>query len=215
MINFEFQSTFMQENNLNDIREIRKMMERNSRFLSLSGLSGIIAGVSALVGAYFARERITSYIEIGDMSSQANHEIILDLGLLALLVLIAAISGSFYFTLRKSKKNEEAMWSGLSRQILLNLMIPILTGGIISFAFLIQGNFVWVAPIMLICYGLGCIGASHRTMQEIFGLGLSVLILGLTSLFFLGNGLLFWTLGFGVCHILYGILMHWKYDRQK
>ena len=37
-----------------DLQAIREIMERSSKFLSLSGLSGIFAGVCALIGAAIA-----------------------------------------------------------------------------------------------------------------------------------------------------------------
>ena len=39
------------EEQLQNLAEIRSLMERSSRFISLSGLSGVGAGVCALVGS--------------------------------------------------------------------------------------------------------------------------------------------------------------------
>ena len=43
-----------EQNYIQDIAEMRSMMERSSKFLSLSGLAGIMAGIYALSGAYIA-----------------------------------------------------------------------------------------------------------------------------------------------------------------
>ncbi len=49
-----------QQANLDHLKEIRNMMERSSRFISLSGLSGVFVGTFALLGAlaaYFYMEK--------------------------------------------------------------------------------------------------------------------------------------------------------------
>ena len=44
---------------LEELQHIKRMMERSSRFISLSGLSGIAAGICAIAGAWFANDVIT------------------------------------------------------------------------------------------------------------------------------------------------------------
>ena len=54
---------FMNEQNqhLETLQDIKKIMERSSRFLSLSGLSGIAAGICALAGSVIAYKWIEQY----------------------------------------------------------------------------------------------------------------------------------------------------------
>jgi predicted lysophospholipase L1 biosynthesis ABC-type transport system permease subunit len=47
---------------LEDIAEIRAMMERSTRFLSLSGLSGVFAGTFGLIASGLAYFRISRII---------------------------------------------------------------------------------------------------------------------------------------------------------
>ena len=49
-------------------------------------------------------------------------------------------------------------------------------------------------------------------LDTLKGLGLCEITLGLLSLYYIGYGLAFWVLGFGVLHIAYGLYMHIKYD---
>ena len=77
-----------------------------------------------------------------------------------------------------------------------------------------QGYVGMVAPSTLIFYGLGLINASKYTYGEIEVLGYVELSLGLVASFFMGFGLLFWVIGFGVSHVVFGLVLHFKYDKK-
>lgn len=198
---------------LENLQEIRSIMEKSTKFLSLSGLSGVMAGVSALVGAAIAYSRILS--ELLEVAVEPNwFALQRDLLIIAACILCSALGFAFFFTARKAKREEIKMWNKTSKNILLNLSIPLLTGGFVALVLMKHGYFIWIAPFTLIFYGLACINASHRTVRDIFYLGATCLVLGLMSTLFLGYGLIFWALGFGVAHIVYGTLMYFKYDRK-
>jgi hypothetical protein len=203
------------EQHLENLKEIRNIMEKSTRFLSLSGLSGIMAGVFALLGAagaYFRMRNLSNDLYEGLDSMAAVQK---DLLLIAGAVLICALGSSYFFTARKAKQAGEIMWNKTSKNILLNLSIPLLAGGFLAFTLLQNNLFIWIAPITLIFYGLACINASHKTVRDIFYLGVTCLILGLINTLFLGYGIVFWSLGFGFAHILYGTVMYYKYDRKS
>lgn len=204
----------MSENqHLENLQEIRSIMERNTRFLSLSGLSGVMAGVMALLGAGLAYARIMrddlNVFETPDWASMQR-----DLLLIAAGVLVAAIGFAYLFTARKAKRSGEVIWNKTSKSILLNLAIPLATGGFFSLVLLKNNLFIWVPAVTLIFYGIACINASQKTVRDIFYLGMTCLVLGLINTLFLGYGIVFWSLGFGIAHIAYGTLMYYKYDRK-
>jgi uncharacterized membrane protein YidH (DUF202 family) len=199
---------------LENIQEIRSIMEKSTRFLSLSGLSGVMAGVSALLGAFIASYRINSFRNDFYTGSDNFEKLERDLFLIAIGVLVFAILFAFLFTSKKAKKAGEKIWNRTSKKILFNLSIPLLTGGFVVLFMIYHQLFVFIAPLTLIFYGLACINSSHQTVRDIFYLGLTCVLLGMMNLFFLGQGILFWSLGFGVAHILYGTLMYFKYDRK-
>lgn len=204
----------MSENqHLENLQEIRSIMERNTRFLSLSGLSGVMAGVMALLGAGLAYARIMqdalNVFETPDWASMQR-----DLLIIAAGVLFAAIGFAYLFTARKAKRSGEVIWNKTSKSILLNLAIPLATGGFFSLVLLKNNLFIWVPAVTLIFYGIACINASQKTVRDIFYLGLTCLVLGLINTLFLGYGIVFWSLGFGIAHIVYGTLMYYKYDRK-
>jgi len=206
---------------LDDISEIKNMMSRSSRFISLSGISGILAGCYALIGAGFAYMRLkeissSNYQGLsGRTSGLWGNEIMKDLTLIAVSVIVLAVLTGITLTVKKAKKSGEKMWDVSSRRLVLNFLLPLLTGGAFCLALIQYGAVGLVASATLVFYGLACINASKYTMRDIRYMGLAFIIIGLISTQFIGYGLYFWALGFGVCHIVYGTMMHFKYDRNE
>ncbi len=198
-----------------DIASIRNMMERSVKFISLSGLSGIISGVYALIGAGIAYFLIYyPYSPFGFRFYYVNeHAVILKLLTVAALVLILSIGTGFWLSSRKAKNLGTSIWNKPSQQLLRDLLIPLITGGLFILILLSRGYFVIVASACLIFYGLALIYASRNTYKEIQYLGFTEIALGLLSAILPGYGLVFWALGFGVMHIVYGAVMHFRYDK--
>ncbi|NMH26156.1 hypothetical protein [Flavobacterium solisilvae] len=203
------------EKYLKDIQDIKQMMTQSSRFISLSGLSGILAGTYSLIGAWLAYRTI--YFDNSTMGSYRNlvisYDAVVRLFIIAATVILLSVITGIVLSFRKAKKANESLWNPTSKRLLINFLIPLLTGGFFIL-FLIEKEILsLVAPLMLIFYGMACLNASKYTIGDVRYLGITLIILGLLSTWFLGYGLLFWALGFGVCHIVYGALMYFKYDR--
>jgi hypothetical protein len=200
-----------------DLASIRTMMERSAKFISLSGLSGVLAGVYALAGAaaaYFVYPisplQMRGYSENrAIVESDALYKLLL----IALIVLIASISTGLFLSNRKAKKHRLKLWSQTSRTLLLNISIPLVSGGIFILIMLGTGHFELAAPASLIFYGLALIQGSVNTFDEVRYLGFCEILLGLIAAILPGYGLIFWALGFGVLHIIYGGIMYNKYDK--
>ncbi len=201
---------------LKDLNEIKHLMNKSSRFMSLSGLSGILAGIYALTGAFFVNRIINNIKEASNTfeSFVISYNSVITLILIAFGVLFLSIITAIYLSWRKAKKHNESLWDATSKRLLINFMIPLITGGFFIIFLVEKEMFTLVAPLTLAFYGLALVNASKYTLGYIRYLGLTVITLGLISLWFLGYGLLFWALGFGVCHIIYGALMYLKYDRK-
>lgn len=220
-INFVFQSTLYMDSNkyLDDISEIKNIMNRSSRFISLSGLSGVLAGIYALIGASFAFMRLkTASLNnyegfSGRSSSLWGTDVIKDLSVIAITVVIAAAATGFILTLKKSKKSGEKIWDPTSKRLVLNFIIPLFSGGIFCLVLIQYGIAGLVAPATLIFYGLACINASKYTMGDVRYMGLAFVCIGLISTQFIGYGLYFWAIGFGIFHIFYGGMMYYKYEQ--
>ena len=198
-----------------ELAEIKSMMERSTRFLSLSGLSGILAGTYALIAAGLAYAWVYfPEMPFGSNISAIKQENILEkLLFTGAIVLLLSIGTAWFMSQSKSKKKAHKFWTPASKRFIQALFIPVVVGGIFCLALLSRGHFGIVAPATLIFYGLGLLNASTYTLNDIKYLGYCQLVLGVISAFFPGYGLILWAIGFGVLHIIYGSLMYYKYDR--
>ncbi len=200
---------------LKDISEIKDMMNRSTRFISLSGISGVLAGIYALIGGFIAYSLLLDYGRGMDGTNLLPLSI-LELVLIGIALLVAALSmlTAYIFTKRKAKKNNERIWSPVSKQLMGSFLIPMFAGGIFALLLIHRGYYGIVAPITLIFYGLALINASKYTLSMVKYLGLIQVVLGLLAMYFFGNGIIFWMLGFGVLHIVYGTLIYFKLKKK-
>ena len=212
-----------QQDQAAQLQHIRQMMEQSSRFISLSGLSGIAAGICALAGAYFAggvinRSGGNSLKELDNHLYNGNLTVRDYMGnnlfLIAVFTFIAALVLATLFTWLRSKKTATPFWGSASKRLMINVAIPMIAGGIYILKLTEQGSFGLIAPGCLIFYGLGLVNASKYTLGEIRFLGYGQLLLGIINLWYMGSGLYFWAAGFGVLHIVYGAIMWSKYERE-
>lgn len=205
-----------QQDYIRDIAEMRSMMERSSKFLSLSGLAGVLAGVYALLGAFLAYRFLgyrpgSTASEVPGNSSSPDQ--LLKLVLLAVGVLVLAVGTAFFLSHRKAQKRGEKTWNATTRRLLTHMAVPLVTGGLLILILLAKGQPGFLAPFSLVFYGLALFNASKFTYEEVKSLGLIEVSLGLFSAWFTEYGLLCWATGFGVVHIVYGIYMHYRYER--
>lgn len=196
---------------LNDLQEIKNLMNKSSRFISLSGVSGIMAGIYALIGASYCYWLVNS--------SQRGY-LILDGTIfktclfVLFLVAVLSIATGIFLTTRKAKKNNEKIWDATSKRLIVNFLIPLVTGGIYILTILSQQKYGQTAALMLIFYGLALINASKYSIGDIRYLGIIEVSLGLICSLLPGYGFWLWVLGFGLMHIVYGSVMYFKYERQ-
>lgn len=200
--------------NLDTLKDIKKMMERSSRFISLSGLSGIVVGVCALIGATVAHLRIKSYYEneyahIGSCPACLKTELII----IAAVVFVVAFITATLFTFFKSQNQGVPIWGSAARRLLWNTMVPMIAGGFMVWRMMELGQYDLIASGCLIFYGLALVNGSKYTIGEVKYLGYAEIIIGVINLWLVRQGLLCWAIGFGVFHIIYGVAMWWKYDR--
>ncbi|GAA4449225.1 hypothetical protein [Rurimicrobium arvi] len=204
---------------LEALSEIRGIMERSTRFLSLSGWSGVWAGLMASSGCIIAHAQLNNYYrqynERGGFDQAAYLDLRNQLFYLGITVFVLALSGAFLFTLRKVRQQNADIWGPASRRFLYGLAIPVAAGAVMVLAFLHNNHMEYVAPACLLFYGLGLYNAGKFTLDDIRYLGLIEILLGAICLFAPDLGLYFWGFGFGLMHIVYGIIMWNKYDRRS
>jgi hypothetical protein len=188
-----------------DLKTIRKIMEESSRFLSLNGLSGVFAGIFALAGFIIAFISIRN----ADLKGTGNLDFILLVDALAVLVLTLATG--VYLSYRKAIRTGVRIWTGTTRRMLLNLLIPLIAGAVFILFFYLNSDYQYIIPAMLIFYGLALVSAGKFTFGEIQYLGILEVLTGFLAVILLDYALIAWAFGFGLLHILYGLIMHRKY----
>lgn len=202
---------------LKDISEIRSLMEQSTKFISLSGLSGISAGIVALAGAiggyaFLVGEGLYDAVRGGIFYAPSLNQLFEAVGI-GLLILGVAVASASFFSIRLARKKGVPIWNKTAERLLINLMIPLATGGVFCILLAYYGFLGMVAPATLIFYGMALLNAGKYTLREVRYLGISEIVLGLIAAFFLGYGILFWAVGFGVLHIVYGVVMYIRYEQ--
>jgi hypothetical protein len=199
---------------IKDLSDIRHMMEKSTKFLSLAGWSGIMAGIYALAGAWFIY-RLPGF-QSGEIFNATNGTIpedVFTIMVVGVIVLMLAIGTCIFLSYHKAHSNNEVLWNTTTRRLILNMAIPLVSGGVFILILLSHGSFELMASLTLIFYGLSLINASRFTFDELRYMGISEIVLGLIAANFIHLSMLCWTLGFGILHIVYGIYMHWRYER--
>lgn len=202
-----------------DLQAIRDIMERSSKFLSLSGLAGVFAGICALAGAGFAWFGIlrSGQVAFPGSGTETTDPAVVEAGRYlvtdALVVLLLAFFGAVFLSFRKAKGAGQPLWTATARRTLVHFLIPLATGGIFCFVLIERNLPRLVIPSTLIFYGLSLVNVGKFTFGELHYLGLIAICLGFLSVFLLPYGLLLWAIGFGVMHIVYGLVMHWRHER--
>lgn len=198
-------------NYLQDLKDIKDLMNKSTQFISLSGLSGVLAGAYALIGAFVGHRLIQRNTET---YVSVDSDLFRQLVIVALAVLVASLITAYILTVNKARKIGEKVWNPSSKRLLINFFIPLVAGGIFGLLLFEKEYYDLIAPITLLFYGMACLNASKYTLRDVRYLGITEIILGLLAVAFSNYGLYFWALGFGICHILYGTVMHYKYDRK-
>jgi len=190
-------------------------MERSSRFLSLSGLSGVMAGIYALIGAFIGYNIVNEkYGSLTISDSYSDNSLVYhQLLLIASAILLLSVLTCLLLSIRQAKKKGENYWNPVSKRLISSMAIPLFTGGLFIIILLLKAEYNLVASACLIFYGLSLISASQYTFSDVKWLGFCQITLGLLAALIPESGLWFWVFGFGLLHIIYGALMHFKYNR--
>jgi hypothetical protein len=206
------------QKHINDLSEIRSMMERASKFISLSGISGISAGIVALIGAALAYWFLYIHLPLASSpllfySLSIFEDSVVTIFLLACVVFSCACLLAVIFTTRNSRRKKLPIWDYSSKRVLVHLMVPLVSGAFIIMALVYYKCFELVIPSSLIFYGFALINSGHFTFRDIKILGFIEIFIGIAALFLVEWGLILWSLGFGLLHIIYGAIMYFKYER--
>ncbi len=188
------------------------MMEQSSRFISLSGLAGVCAGIFSLIASAYVYNLLGGYtVDFDALSISAQKSLFKEIAQIALDTLVLSFVAAAYFTTRKSKAQGLRIWTRATNQMLLHMGVAVLAGGVVCLAFYVNHTLYYIAPASILFYGLGLLSASQSTYGDIKYLGMLDVLIGLIAFFDYENSLLYWMMAFGVLHIVYGLIMYKKY----
>jgi hypothetical protein len=186
-----------------------------SRYRALSGLSWLFSGLVVLAAVAFAWVYLDYSYEgrfdhdqlFGNLEA-IPPEYVQVLGTAAVVFLVLAAATMAFFNRRKARRLGLPVWNDAAWKMALAFVVPVVTGAAWGIILVFKyGLFGLVAPLTLLFYGLGLTQASTHTLPALRYLGLAEIGLGLVSCFLTRETLIFWGLGFGVFHVLFGGLM--------
>lgn len=197
---------------INTLNEIKDLMKKSSRFQTISGLSIIIIGIYASIvslGAWLllGDHEPYSWLPSWSLDLSINTPTRTWVAILCALALVVVSFGTVcIMSYAKTKRqNHQFSFDQTVRRPLLHFFVPAVTGGLLCLAMLLQGHYGLTSSFMLVFYGLALINCSHYTTSSIALLGYGELLLGIIDCFLISHGILFWFLGFGLWHIVFGI----------
>ena len=209
-----------QQDQLDAIKDIRSMMERSSRFLSLSGLAGIVVGLIAIAGVIVAYNFLGMqfnepgyYTRIVNSDGSLNNTVYQFLLTELILLLVVALVVAITLSMRKASAKSLPIWDATAKRLVINMAVPLVAGAIFCCILLFHGHVALILPTTILFYGLAIFNASKYTLHDIRSLGVIEILLGLIAAFYVDYALLFWALGFGVLHIAYGLYIYFKYEK--
>lgn len=211
---------------LESIQEIKSYMQKSTRFLSLSGWSGIWVGSCGIISGLFAMYLINDsdinplnyhYYGAGYQTESfySLKEVLrFKLLLVEIITFVVALAGGFFFSVKKARKDGVIFLNHVFRRMAINFSIPLVTGGFVCLAFMRYNMLIFIAPTTLVFYGISLLMIARDTLDEVKKLAIFEILLGILSFYFLRYNMIIWIFGFGVLHIVYGIIMRNKYDRK-
>lgn len=188
---------------IQSVNEIKELMERSSKFVSLSGLTGILVGMYSLIGAWCVSQMLDRPLQL------------VNVVLVALGVLLASVATAFIVSYYKANRAGQKLFNKLTYRLLWNFAVPLIAGGLFCITLLYHQHYGLTSSVMLLFYAMALINVSKYTFSNVAWLGYAFLILGILDSAFEGHGLIFWTIGFGVFHIIYGILFYFLYEKGR
>jgi hypothetical protein len=204
---------------IENIKSIKEMMERSSRYMTLSGFASIFAGIYAIVGAvigyFWVYQQQIKWDEHFHLFRKYNYDPRFVLFGIALVVFLFAVGTAIYLTRKKAKKTGLSIWNSQAKRVIYQFAIPLVAGGLFCILLILHNEISLVASASLIFYGLALLNASKFTFNETHQFAIAQIVLGLLAGVFLCYGIVFWTIGFGLFHIIFGIVIYIRYEKEK
>lgn len=197
------------------INQIHAIMARSTTFVSLSGFSGVCAGILAFMAFWrVGRMLDTIWLDEKAFTVLRDEPILLPaIAVVFLVTLVLALAVAFFFTWRRAKHSNLELWNIASRRFGMHMALPLLAGGVFILALARLGTFELICPAMLVFFGLALINAGKYSVSGTELFGVVELVLGLLAAFWVEAGLILWVVGFGLVTAGHGVLMYLQHER--
>ncbi len=184
-----------------NLRVIRQLMERSTKYSTFSGFSGILAGAASITGCLVTR----SLSQTDPAAFRVAFLVTWS------LVILFAIGADYLLTKRRAARVGKRVLSRLGKQMFLASAPGLGTGALLTLYFLRHNLLGDIYPVWMLCYGIAVCAVGLFSQREVSYLGAAFLLAGAATLLFCPTfGLPMMAVTFGAFHILYGIAVSRK-----
>lgn len=177
---------------MDDLRFIRRTMERAGAFTAVPGWGGVAMGVTALVASAVA-------------TGQPTFERWLWVWLAAAAISVTIAISSI---VQKARRVGLPLRTGPGRTFVLSFLPPVLAGAALTPALYFAGATGAIPGTWLLLYGVGVVTAGTFSVRVVPVMGLSFMLAGAAALFSpQGWGDLYMAGGFGALHVAFGLVI--------
>ena len=184
------------EHALEQLKYIRETMARTGSFTAVPGWGGVAMGVSALVAAIVAARQSDPRMW----------------GIVWMCEVILALAIGSAFIHRKLTSGEREIFGRPGRQFFLSFSPPVFAGGVLTWGLYHHGDWAIMPGLWLLLYGAGVVTAGAFSVRVVPIMGVCFMGLGAAALLSpaaWGNWYL--AFGFGVVHIVFGLIIARRY----
>jgi hypothetical protein len=185
-----------------NLRLIREVMERSTKHSSLSGRSGLLVGLWAILGVgatRYLRQHSVAPFNIGP-------SIVIKLAAIWLVVLIASAATDYILNKRVAPTVGKFIFSVLGARIAQAAVPAFAVGLVLTFYLLAHGMIFYVWGYWMLCYGLAICSVGLFSVRPVSFLGGAFIVAGALTLFLPpSDGLWMMTATFGGFHMCYGL----------
>ncbi|MGH7730778.1 MAG: hypothetical protein ACRENJ_05940 [Candidatus Eiseniibacteriota bacterium] len=177
---------------IEDLRYIRRTMERAGAFTAISGWGLVVSGVTALGAAFLAARQPTAAAWLGTWVAEA---------LLALIV-------GLWTSSRKARAARVPLMNGPGRMFVFAFTVPMVVGALLTAAFFSGPLAGRLAAIWLLLYGAGIATGGAFSVRIVPAMGIGFVLLGAAALYSpVGWGNAYLAAGFGGLHVVFGLMI--------
>lgn len=181
---------------MDNLRYIRRTIERAGSFTAVPGVGGMLMGSTALAAAWIAGPRPGSMRWLAVWLTEAG------------LALLIGIIGAAL----KSRRVRMPLFSGPGKKFVAGFAPAMLAGALLTLVLFRSGNAVFLPGAWLLLYGAAVVSGGGASVRVVPLMGACFMALGAAALLLpAGSGDVLLAAGFGGLHVIFGTVIAVKY----